>query len=233
MKKIISLCVFVSALLYSGSANAELYNIQFNGLSIYNYSGTTNLVNSGVTPDIGTIGNTWNHGVLDYGTLSNILDSQGIASSLSFKYSGTAQGDVQQAKVNTGAIANLTQDYVSVQKGKSGTFDFQGLSVGKTYNLYIYAQGPFLSTQRLIFDGVTTSVLNANHTAFDGSNSYKFTFTATSNIDQQFTFSGVDGRTRINGLQLSTPVPEPSTLTLIGLGGMLVAFRLRKTPVVI
>ena len=53
--------------------------------------------------------------------------------------------------------------------------------------------------------------------------------TTDANGDLLINYSNAVGRGVINAIQLSSAVPEPSTIVLMGLGGLLLIVRLRKS----
>ena len=237
MRKIISLLAIGAAMLYSGSANAALYNIEFNGYPDPGTIARPSQQYSGKGAVLGATGDYWN---IETGISSGptaLLDSKKNSSGISFAYSGTAAGNIGPTSPSNGfngtPYAKLMSDYISVQPGHTGLLIFNGLKSGVTYTLYVYSQGVVGSNNGLIVNGVSAITNNAGASSFDATNLYVTSFTA-SGTSKTITFDdpGTNSRSRglINGLQLSTPVPEPSSVALVGIGGLLlVAFQLKRS----
>ena len=122
---------------------------------------------------------------------------------------------------------------------------FSGLKGSAKYDLYVYTQGNTIGNNLKVeitggvnSSGQTTIPSDPTKSTFiEGQNYLVIPVTTTAEGGFILNYSSLDGNGSgegiINGMQLSSAVPEPSTVTLIGLGGLLIAFRLKRSPVAI
>ena len=234
-------------------AKADLFNIQFVSEDLV-FGGTIPVAYTG----IGVTGITgssssdyWNQAVGTTGTISPLLlASTGLSSPLlpnaQVAFNGqTSTGFYDGSGFSGGTYNNLMTGYLST--GSQSSMTFTGLKASSQYDLYVYSQGNNNKDQLNIniVNGVSASTSESHadaSTFIQGQNYLKIQVTTDNQGGFVMNYSPVTPNTIvplthnvgiINGIQLSSAVPEPSTVTLIGLGGLLVAFRLRKSPVAI
>lgn len=224
--------------LSSTTARADWYNVQFSYSPQDNpavqYSG------AGVDP---ASGNWWNLVTSTNSTTSlyNSLDAAplvpvSIALASNVRVSSANNGFTGQTQ------APLFGGYAYTLG--SSNFSFQGLNDKTAYTLYVYTQseqsGETLALTPItgsgtISNGGVSLQSDATKSAFSTNQNYlTITNAHSSGGVLSFNFSpgviGSDNQGNINGIQLySAPAPEPSTIALMGMGGLLfVAFRLKS-----
>ncbi len=229
MKKITySLLVFATTSLFSGSAHAELYNIQFNNKAplIKVYSGDA------LAP--GSASEYWNQGGLSTIETHSILDSGGINNGVQVNFGGGSFVTISDASNAFGSTTykDMMDSYIATTAPL--TMTFTNLTHGGTYELYVYTHAPKAGYGAVLdINGQnTTASTSGNETSFNSSNYEKVKLTADNTGKLSFTWGPASGSSRgvINALQLSGPAPEPSSVALMGIGGLLlVAFQLKRS----
>jgi hypothetical protein len=128
--------------------------------------------------------------------------------------------------------------YLFSSPGVSNTITFNNLTPLTTYDLYVYSEGDKYSNGRTLsitLNGVTQTTASTDYTAstFIGGQNY-LKIGATTDVAGVLAidYQGSSGEPNINGMQLLSPVPEPSTFVLMGIGGLIVLFLLKKSTVV-
>ena len=216
---------------------AELINIQFED-SGSSFSGAA------VDP---SLGGTWNQLTNGSGTSSSLVNSSGVHTSTSISWTGGGVFSSGNGFSGT-SVSNLMTSYLYASDSNSITFS--NLKQNTTYSLYIYSQGASDGAGRKLSVGgsqinggsQTTQAADPSASTFIAGQNY---LTITGNTDASGTLSfdyGANGTSGgailngaseadINGIQLmeaSGAVPEPSTYVLMGIGGLMVAFKLRS-----
>ena len=143
---------------------------------------------------------------------------------------GFLSGTVMDAGYGFGGTANdaaLIQVANTISFGGGAqTFEVRGLTAGTTYKFDIIqsTSDAAARTQTLTFGGVSDAVSLATYGVYDS----VFTLVApTSGTIAGSIAPGTDG-TVLNGLVVSTvPVPEPTSLAFLGLGGLTLLRRRR------
>ena len=240
------LIAFTIAVLTSTTARADWYNVQFSnnpeGDLAQQYSGP------GADPTSGSI---WNLITSTSGGPITLKDSGGLLSATPISFSSDANIKLLPAEngFSAGSYANLFSGYMFTTSTKS--FTFSGLDNSKAYSLYIYTQAEVenetLSLQQIGGGGGAnisyspgastlatdpkTSILTLNQNYIIITNVHPVAGTVTFNYSPGNATGGYQGN--INGIQLSSSAPEPSTLVLMGIGSLLfVAFRLKSVGII-
>lgn len=236
------LIAFAIVVLSSTSARADWYNVQFsndpNGSQATQYSGP------GIDP---SSGNYWNLITSPKSSGTSLYNSNAVLSSNSIAFSSSANVIVAAADngFTSGTYAPLFSGYMYTIG--TDTFSFAGLDTNKAYSLYIYTQAESTTSGESLMIQATNGTTGAHISAVpttgsDGSlnhfvlNQNYLTITnAHPNASGVLTFSyspgDVDGynQANINGIQLSSAVPEPLTLVLLSIGSFLfIAFKLKS-----
>ncbi len=232
MKKITySLLVFATTSLFSGSAHAELYNIQFNN------SAPLTKVYTGAALAPGPAIEYWNQGGVSTILTHTILDSAGVYNGVQVNFGGgsfSTINDASNAFASTPYNNMMDSQLVLAASAGPATMTFTNLVHGGNYELYVYTHAP-KSGYGVVLDinGQNTTASTAgNETSFNASNYEKVKLTADNTGTLSFTWGPASGSSRIgiNALQLSGPAPEPSSAALVGIGVLfLVAFKLKKS----
>ena len=236
MKKTNLLLIPAIALLGSSLCSAAVYNVKYLG-------GLAPIATSSLQGVLGGTGESWNQAT---GTFSNLVDSTGGSSSITV---AGLSGGQNEGPLNTIFYGNSN----AFAKGANQTIAISGLAAAGVYDIYIYALshntgswGNPLDTERAAGAFTTTNV-SGNGTSQPLDNGIIGTdadpFTAGSNyvLFQSIVADGagnisivadaLDGvnptRLHVNGLQIAA-VPEPSSVTLLGLGVFALILRRRK-----
>jgi hypothetical protein len=235
--KAVLLTAGFSAIALIGSARAQVINVDVNkvGGSDGTYSGV------GAAPDTGTVWNglTVGNNTGSSYTVNNLQNSTGTTTGVSINLSTTGLITSYDASENPAAFAPaLLNDFAYNNQSLTNTITLSGLNSGDAYNLYIYAQngGYDSGGGSYTIGGTTLEAANTgalSSTAFiQGNNYVEFVgLTGSSSIvaTENLADAGSGGANYFNGLQLvdTTPVveaPEPSTVALLGLGALGLAF---------
>jgi hypothetical protein len=228
--------VITSILSFFGSslvANASLIDIAF-------YSSFYSSPTAVGAAFLGQNGDSWNSinagtpGVLTTYSGYTLLTTTGNASGVSLGF--TADGGVTSLITGTQPNPNLTNSYLFNNTGGSITATLTGLTPGQSYELVLYVSSDDASTGNRALVGTvigSTSVPFAAtgdpHATFvSGSNIVDLTVTADAAGTLAITEQPSANNSRevdLNGLQLQSSTPEPTSMALIGVGGCLLLLR--------
>ena len=217
----------------AGIRRQSLFNIQFQpSLSSPAYSGAAK---------IGSAGDSWNH--LTNGNATDVLLSNSSGATTTTSVSLTGNGLFSSVNgFSTTPESALMSSYLFA-KG-SNTITFSNLP-SHSYDLYIYTQGAGDGGGRQLVvtvNGQSQTAVKMDPSAstfITGQNYLHFSGQIDPNNQGvlSITYSaigtsggGVLGASEadINGIQLSSHAPEPSTYVLMAIGGLLVALQLKK-----
>ena len=209
-------------------AKADLFNVQFGGF--YQYTG------GGV---VGSATDHWNQATSTSSSLG-LLKSDGVISNGVVVYYSdviTNIGSDENGFLDKPA-ENLMSGFISTTS--SQTIKFEKLSKETEYTLYVYTQSE-KDNQSLKIYGDQLTATGGGHSSttnlsIAGSDSFVLgqnylVMKAKTDIygDLLINYSSAASRGVINGIQLSSAVPEPSTIVLMGIGGLLLVVSFRKS----
>jgi hypothetical protein len=233
MKKIFYLLSALPGFLWPSPVFATLINIDYvDPWSLKTFRGEA---------IAGTSGDYWNM-VTDYSgeAVLNLKNSQENTTTVSI----STQVQMAPNPFNSGSgfsgttNENLMNSFIFSNDGATRTITFGGLNADSSYALYLYTQGDDLSSGDKL--GVSVNGVSYVTDLSDGSASSFIMNQNYLQIDALTDSAGnlvinywrVAGQANINGIQLSSPVPEPASIVLLGVGSIAVAMAKRRKSLV-
>jgi hypothetical protein len=199
------------------------------------YSGVEPLADSANPVAFGTA-NVWNALTLPYldtpatnPLFSNLEDDSGNPTSIGLQFTGLVDS------FTCGACADgIFGDFIYLN---SGVLDWQltGLVPGGIADLYFYGfgtSGQSYRTFNMALDTTGGGSLNGTYTVDSVTGVYAGNIQVSSTGSILGEMQVISGQASWSGFQVfeETPVPEPSTLTLLGIGVVLIAIRRARRP---
>ena len=184
--------------------------------------------------------NNWND--VTTGTVSNVSlnDNTGAATSAKISYSGLSLGQGNGTNFSQLGNTRLMAGNIFLGGNAAVDLDFTGIPYSQ-YDLYVYFDGSVAAnqTQNYTVIGGPTLLGNdgglTNESAFvqsiNGSQGDYVLFTGLTLSSFTLRSQGVGNQyAYLNGVQFveTTPVPEPSSVSLLGLGAIVLARRVRS-----
>ncbi len=216
LKSVIGLAIAGTASLFSASAAfATAINVQFGAGSV-----SQQQVGPAV---IGAAGDYWNFSNVASGS-STLVDTSQAATgvTLTFAASGVYTAAAGGYAFSGTPDANLMAGYL-YSSTSTITASLRGLTAGQGYNIDLYTQGDRNSAGRsdgVTVNGATGTSTQTNASTFILNNNY-LVFSGAADSAGSISIAVVtkSGEANFNGFQLvTTTVPEPSTLALLGVG---------------
>ena len=182
---------------------------------------------------IGAGGDYWNYFSAASGT-SNLVNTAQAATGVSVTFAATGAYTAGPTAFTSTPYAKLMQGYLFTS-GSGINLTLNGLLAAQRFDLYFYTQGDNSSAGRssnVTVNGVSQVSTQTNASTFiQGNNYLLFSGAATSGGSVVIGVSNRNGEANVNGFQLlTTVVPEPSTLVLIGAGLISLCFLQRRRP---
>jgi hypothetical protein len=206
------------------STRADLINVNFYSAG---YGGSTA---SGAAV-VGGVSDIWNGIAGDNGSGSGIslVNANGDPTSVTLSYDTSGGSAITSVAQNTQLNPSLMNDYLFNNTSGDITVTLQGLVANTPYNLYVYIAsndgGGGARAAQVTANSAFASATGDPQTSFVAGLNYVM-LTATSDASgtinlAESDYAGVNfsHEVDLNGLQI-TSVPEPATLTLLGIGGI-------------
>lgn len=221
MKKLFSsLAVGLALLGTSAQAQADIINI--------NFSSSDQIYTGGAI--VGSEGDTWNTTGTATSSMATLVNSDNTETNVGVSWTGTVYDNIDGSGFDNTDYINMMDDYLYAAAGDyDNTITFTGLTAGGTYELYVYSQGNDTEDTN---NRMLTVIVNDTYYATDAAvqnadtfivnqNYLKIDATADVNGTLVITYLPENGEANINALQLvdASPVPEPASLLLLGVGG--------------
>lgn len=212
------------------SSPGDILNIQLGGT-------ITSLYNNGAAIN-DTAGQKWNRLTeVDVTTLNNLQYSDGTSDNdISVTYNTPVYaGGISTSFTSSSLDFTLFRGYMGTNSLSNGYINLSGLENG-TYNVYVYVQGKktasVSSLQMTLITPVNNEIISLSNNGkanvlIEGTNWIMTSIVVTDGTLDMV----IEKNSLLNGIQLqqiSTVVPEPGNVMLLGIGGILVFSFIRR-----